>query len=134
MVARQIGITSPAYAQQVLFVLRAANFQLTTDQSFTKLFQGTNYRITEVFAERRSGGATVACDGGIYTAANKTGSALVAATQSWLGLSGAAKRQAATLAAVNATDVASATPILSLTTGSTAAVTADVFIVGVISD
>jgi hypothetical protein len=40
----------------------------------------------------------------------------------------------ATVAGVNVTDVQTATPILSLTTGSTAAATADVFLYGYIMD
>jgi len=123
-------------AKQVtrLFALRAANFQSTSDQTFTKHGGFTNYRITGVTATARSGGATVACAGGIYTAATKGGTALVAAAQSWIGLSATGKMADATLAAVNGTDIQTATPILSLTTGSTAAVTADVFVYGYIMD
>jgi hypothetical protein len=117
-----------------LFALRAANFQSTSDQTFTKHGGFTNYRITGVTAVARSGGATVACAGGVYTAATKGGTALVAAGQSWLGLSATGKMTDATLAAVNGTDIQTATPILSLTTGSTAAVTADVFVYGYIMD
>jgi hypothetical protein len=117
-----------------LFALRAASFQSTSDQTFTKHGGFTNYRITGVTATARSGGATVACAGGIYTAATKGGTALVAAGQSWLGLSATGKMTDATLAAVNGTDIQAATPILSLTTGSTAAVTADVFVYGYIMD
>jgi hypothetical protein len=117
-----------------LFALRAANFQSTSDQTFTRHGGFTNYRITQVKAVTRSGGATVACSGGIYTAAAKSGTALVAAGQSWLGLSANGKMVDATVAGVNVTDVQTATPILSLTTGSTAAVTADVFLYGFIMD
>lgn len=117
-----------------LFALRAASFQSTADQAFTKHGGFTNYRITGVTAIARSGGATVACAGGIYTAATKGGTALVAAAQSWLGLTATGKMVDATMAAVNGTDVQTATPVLSLTTGSTAAVTADVFVYGYIMD
>lgn len=117
-------------ANKLLFILKGADFQLTTDQPFTKMFNGTNYVITHVQAIRKTGGATVACAGGIYTGAGKTGNALVAAAQSWIGLSGAAKSVAAAVAAVATTDVQTATPILALSTGSTAAVTGDVHIYG----
>lgn len=120
--------------QQLLFVLRNADMTLTTDQQFTKWFEGTNYSITDIRARRVSGGASVACLGGIYTAASKGGSALVAATQSWLGLSGAGKISRATLEALVDTDAQTATPYLSLTTGNTGALVADIFIYGIILD
>ena len=119
---------------RLLFVVRAANFQSTSDQAFTKIGSFTNYSPSKILGRRASGGATVTCAGGIYTGANKTGNALVAAAQSWLGMSGADKTQDAGLAAVALTDSHTATPFLSLTTGSTAAVTADVFIFGLILD
>lgn len=121
-------------SSRLLFVLRGADFQLTTDQAFLKCGTFTTYMVDRVIGRRVSGGASVACAGGIYTAAAKGGSALVAAIQSWLGMSGAGKIQDASLAALVLTDAQTATPILSLTTGSTAAVTADVFIYGLILD
>lgn len=115
-----------------LFFLTSANLQLTSDQAFTKIQPFASYRLTHVVARWKSGGTTVACTGGIYTAAAKGGSALVAATQSWLNLTAAGKIVSAVLAAVNDTDEQSATPILSLTTGSTAAATADLTLYGII--
>lgn len=117
-----------------LFVLRAADMQSTADQAFTKTFTGTNYVVTKVLAVRASGGASVACAGGVYPAASKAGTALVGVAQSWVALTGAGKIVDATLAAVIGTDVQTATPILSLTTGSTAAATADLFIFGNVVD
>jgi len=131
---RQNNSVAAAGTQQLLFIKRGANLQSTADQALTKQFSGTNYVITKVLAVTKSGGATVACAGGLYTAASKGGSALVAATQSWLGASAAGKAVDATLAAVVGTDVQSATPIFSLTTGSTAAATADLFVFGLIVD
>lgn len=129
-----VNATPPANQQQLLFAGRGLDFQSTSDQPLVKQFTGTNYVITKVIAVRKTGGASVACSGGIYTAAAKGGSALVAATQSWLGLSGAGKIVDATLAAIINTDVQSASPILSLTTGSTAAVTGDVLVFGIVAD
>ena len=131
---RQAPSIPSSNQQQALFVLRAADMTLTTDQIFTKLFTGTNYKITDISAVRKSGAFGVTCAGGIYTAASKGGSALVAAAQSWAGLSGANKIAVATLAALVATDIQSATPILSLTTGNTGALTADIFVYGIILD
>jgi len=128
------GLVEEARQITRLFTAKAANFQSTADQPLAKHGNFNSYRITGVTAVARSGGATVACAGGIYTAATKGGTALVAAGQSWLGLSATGKMTDATLAVVNNTDVQTATPILSLTTGSTAAVTADVFVYGYIMD
>jgi hypothetical protein len=119
-------------ADALLFVLRNANFQSTSDQQFTKLQNFGNYVVTKIVAFRKTGGATVACAGGVYSATAKGGFAIVAAGQSWLGLAGAGNIVDATLAA--ATLIRTETPYLSLTTGSTAAVTADVFFYGVVLD
>lgn len=119
--------------QQLLFVGRALDFQSTADQALTKVFGGTNAIVTQVVAVRKSGGASIACAGGIYTAAAKGGSALVSAAQSWVTLA-ANVNVSATLAAIAGTTVAGSALYLSLTTGSTAAVTADVFVFGVIVD
>ena len=117
---------------RLLFVIRAANFQSTADQAFTKIGTFTNYMAGRIIGVRVSGGATVACTGGIYTAAAKGGNAIVGAAQSWLGMSGAGKMQDATLSALVVTDWQTATPILSLTTGSIGVVTGDVYIFGMI--
>lgn len=119
---------------RLLFILRGANFQSTSDQIFTKVGIFTNYIPTRIVGVRISGGATVACAGGVYTGASKTGNQIVAVAQSWIGLSGAGKIQDASIAAIVTTDIQSATPFLSLTTGSTGAVTGDVFIFGLILD
>jgi hypothetical protein len=119
---------------QPLFVLRSANMQSTSDQSFVKQGSFTNYVMTMAVAIQKTGGTSVACVGGIYTSAAKGGTPLIGAAQSWVLLTGSGKTVQATLAAVIATDAQSATPILSLTTGSTAAATADVFIYGFLVD
>ncbi|CAB4188171.1 hypothetical protein UFOVP1165_64 [uncultured Caudovirales phage] len=130
---RAVSSIPAVNAAQTLFVLRSADFQLATDQNFTKLFAGTNYLITSIVAVRKTGGASVACAGGIYSAAAKGGNALVAAAQNWVTLA-ANVNVVATLAAVASTALCNTTPVLSLTTGSTAAITADVFISGYIID
>ena len=114
---------------QLLFVLLGANMQLTTDQPFTQVFSGTNYVITNVVATRVTGGASVTCAGGIYTGAGKTGDALVATAQSWVTLA-TGKTISAVVAAIAGTNLESAVPILTLTTGSTAACTANIYIYG----
>ena len=121
-----LGVASP------LFAIRGANMQLTTDQALTKLGTFTNWFPTRIIGVRSTGGATVTCAGGIYTAATKGGTAIVAAGQSWITLTGTLGCTDATIAAL--TVALTATPILSLTTGSTGAVTADVIIYGVVLD
>ena len=118
---------------QLLFVLRSADMQLVTDQAFTKMFSGTKYRVQDVIAVRKTGAASVLCAGGVYDAASKGGNALVATVQSWVTLA-ANINVVPTLAAVAATTVLSPTLYLSLTTGSTGACTADIFVYGYIVD
>jgi hypothetical protein len=112
----------------MLFVGRGLNFQLTTDQVLTKVFGGTKYRILDVCAAWKSGGASVVCAGGLYDAAAKGGNALVAAAQSWVTLASGI----IVPAVIGVTSVleSTGTLYLSLTTGSTAACTADLFVYG----
>ena len=117
-------------AQQLLFKLSSANLQLTTDQVFSKTYGGSSYVISAIIARQRTGAASVACAGGIYDGAGKTGNILIAATQSWVTLASGII-VTGTLAALTSTTLLTATPILSLTTGSTAACTADVYIFGI---
>lgn len=128
------GATPVLNVQQALFVLRSANMILTTDQPFTKLFPGSKYIITGIFAKWISGAFGVACLGGIYDTAAKGGNALVPATQTWATLTGVGTAQTGTLAAIALTVVSTATPILSLTTGNTGALVCDLFIFGVCVD
>ena len=124
----QLGSMAPAGFQQLLFKGSALNFQLTSDQPLTKVYGGSAYTVTGIFARQRSGGASVVCAGGIYDAASKGGNAWVAAAQSWVTLaSGVIVPAVVAITAV----VGSANLILSLTTGSTAACTADVYVFGV---
>lgn len=116
-----------------LFVLRGANLQSTADQAFTKTGNFTNYVITNVVCVCKTGGATVVCAGGIYTGASKAGDAIVAAAQSWVAASAVGLAVLATVANLLA-KLESAVTNLSLTTGSTAAATADFFIMGEIVD
>jgi hypothetical protein len=120
--------------QQMLFSLRSANMAITTDQPFSKLFGGSKYIITNVVSKWVSGAFGTACLGGIYDTASKGGNALVAATQTFAPLTGANTGQVATLATIATTTISTANPILSLTTGNTGALVADIFIFGVCVD
>lgn len=120
--------------QQTLFILRGADMTIATDQAFTKVFPGTKYVVYNVVGVRKTGAFGTACLGGIYDAASKGGNALVAATQTWAGMSGANTCQEAVLAAIANTTVETATPFLSLTTANTGALTGDLFISGICVD
>lgn len=117
-------------SNQLIAVIRGANFQLTTDQAMTRVFSGTSFAVTGVVARQRTGAASVACLGGIYDGAAKTGNIICAAAQSWVTLASGVIVSVA-VANLLQTAVLAATPILSLSTGSTAACTGDVFVYGV---
>jgi hypothetical protein len=128
-VSTRAAAAAPVGVPEILFVLRSANMQLTSDQTFTRLFGGSKYKVIDIIAVNKTGGATVACAGGIYDGAAKSGNQIVAVAQSWVTLAANVNVTAA-LAAVVQTALLTATPILSLTTGSTAACTADLFVFG----
>ena len=132
MGTRNVGGLPAVSSQQLLFIGRNLDFQSTADQTLAKQFNGTQYVITSILATRKSGAASVACAGGVYTASAKGGSAIVAAVQSWVTLA-TGVLVPATIAIT--TSALTATPLfLSLTTGSTTAVTGDVFVFGNILD
>lgn len=116
--------------QDLLFKLSGANLQSTADQAFTKIYNGSAYQVQSIMARQRTGAASVACAGGIYDAASKGGNAIVGVGQSWVTLASGVI-VLATLAGLTGTTLLTNTPILSLTTGSTAACTADIYIFGV---
>ncbi len=126
-----VTVVGGAGVNQRLFSLSGANMTLTTDQQFTKLFTGTLWIPTQIVAVRATGAFGSACAGGIYPAASKAGTALVAAGQSWAALTGANTSVLATLATQA---VQTAAPYLSLTTGNTGALTANLYIYGIIVD
>ena len=94
---------------------------------------GIKYRITDIIAVNKTGGASVTCAGGIYDTASKGGNALVGVAQSLVTLA-ASVNVVPVIAAIVATALLNTTPYLSLTTGSTATYTADVFIFGYLVD
>lgn len=109
----------------------AADFNSTADQAIT-LLPG-NWTITGVYAAKGSRSMTTAA-GGVYTAAAKGGTAIVAAAQTYTGLTGATTDVVTcTMAAtptVNGSGVTGATIYFALTTGQGSAGTADIFVFG----
>lgn len=108
--------------------LLGANMQVATDQAMTMYVYGlTRYQVTSVYIDNctvsPSGDA-----GGIYTAASKGGTAIVAAAQTYTALTTAAAVQALT---INSTAAQTATQLyFSLTTGTTGG-PCDIFVDGI---
>lgn len=117
---------------QLLFVLRNANMQLTTDQIFSKVFTGNTWDPYFITANWVSGAFSSACAGGIFSLPSKGGSAIVATGQSYSALTGATTHTSCTIQANNVTFTS--VPILSLTTGNSASLFADFFIYGACYD
>ena len=123
----------PKYTNQLLFVGRGLDFQSTADQLFSRCFEGMKAMVTDVIAVQVSGAASIACMGGVYSTVGKGGNAVVPSTQSWVTLADGVPVYAA-LAAIALTSFTGDTLYLTLTTGSTGAIIADVFVFGVILD
>lgn len=115
--------------EQLLFTLIDADMNVLTDQTFDKAWDFEKYTITRILVNGASIDLTAA-DGGIYQAAAKAGSPLVAAAQVYTALTAAAKGVDLTLTA-DAKGILTATPILALTGTQGAAATADFFIFGI---
>jgi hypothetical protein len=127
------GYSFPRFnGQQLLFVLRGADMTLTSDQPLTKVFQGTRFAMFRMFIVNRSGAYSTACLGGIYGGAGKTGNIYVAASFSFSALSNApTKYSVLTSSAFCLSDVCSdANLYLSLSTGNTGALVADLYVYG----
>jgi len=124
---------------RVVGKLIGANFNITTDQAIpiqisdsddTVLTDEGSFIIKEIVVRNASISLTTAA-GGIYTAASKGGSAVVAAAQVYSALTAASKFKALTLAGTALTDVINqANLYFSLTTGQGAAATADIYVYG----
>lgn len=116
--------------------LLGANMNITTDQAIPWFVpNGQYYRITKFTVKNASVSLTTAA-GGIYPAASKGGTAIVANSQAYSTLTSGTLAFDLTIATtpgeteygpITATFV---TPILSLTTGQGAAATADLFVYG----
>lgn len=118
---------------RLLYILRDADLQSTSDQAMLRLGFFTKYMLTHGIAVRKTGAASVACLGGIYDAAAKGGNALVAAAQSWVTLASGVNVPL-TFAIAGLTTQPGRDLFLALSTGSTAACTGDVFLFGNVLD
>lgn len=116
----------------MLGFVKGANMNVTTDQAFdmspgwSSLF---SFRITKITAEGASLSLTTAA-GGIYPAASKGGTAIVAAAQAYTALTGPNLALDLTLAAGTTVYAPNTQPILSLTTPQGAASSLNCYIFG----
>jgi hypothetical protein len=119
-------VVYPSLSGMIGYLL-GANFNVTTDQTIPMLVGASQrYRITKITVTNASVSLTTAA-GGVYPAASKGGTAIVASGQVYTALTTAAAAVDLTLAsALRGT----AAPILSLTTAQGAAATADVYVFG----
>lgn len=112
----------------LLFTLKSANMNITTDQLMTATFSG-KYRVKRYVVTNASISLDTAV-GGIYPAASKGGTAQVANTQVYSALTTALKALELTLNNASAV-LAAATPLyFALTTPQGAAATADIYAYG----
>lgn len=114
---------------QPLAQLIGANMNVTSDQ-LLNITLASKYIARRIVVCNPSLNLTLAV-GGIYTAASKGGTAIVANTQVYTALTGSTKFLDLTLATILGTDILTAqTLFFSLTTGQGAAATADIFVFG----
>lgn len=128
-----VAISVPyAGGQKLLARLTGANMAISTDQAFTFAPGVTKYLVRRVMTTNPSTSmALLGAAGGIYNATGKGGSALVAAGQTYAGLTAASKFTDLTLAALLGTDILTGSSLyLSLTVTSSAPCTADFYIFG----
>jgi hypothetical protein len=122
--------STAASTNRALCSIRAANFNITTDQACVIPGTVTAWVPTSIIVTNCSGSFTLAA-GGVYPAASKGGTALVAAGQVYTALSGSTVVLGLTLAANIATTRQTAgTVYLSLTTGTGSAATCDFYVWG----
>ncbi len=114
----------------LLGYLKAANFNVTTDQQVANLAANTKFQIRRITVMNTSVAGMSTAAGGLYTATSKGGTAIVAAGQLYTGLTNAATGLDLTLAAPNAILLANTPLYFSLTTGQGAAATADIYVYG----
>jgi hypothetical protein len=112
----------------VLYRLVGANMNATTDQALVRMHGFTAYEINNIYALNPSGSCASAV-GGIYTAAAKGGTAVVAASQAYSTLSGTGTNLILTTATAGR-NRRTEDLILSLTTPHGSAATCDIYVFG----
>lgn len=120
---------------QLLFMKRGLNMNVTTDQLLDKYGVFKSYLITAVRFCNSSGNLTTA-QGSLYTAAAKGGVLIMATTHAFTALTGATLGMDATLSAAARDEITGASNAavqmyLALTTAQGGAMTADCFVFGI---
>lgn len=115
---------------QVLWTLSSADMNVTTDQDFTKVGTFGNFIIIGIRAYDASTSLTTAV-GGIYEAASKGGTAIVANSQAYSALTAATLGLDLTVAAHGKDVLNSSALYLSLTTPQGGAATAGFYVIGI---
>jgi hypothetical protein len=117
-------------ATRVLCSIRAANFNVTTDQSCVLPAAVTVWAPTSIVVTNCSTSMTLAA-GGVYPTTAKGGTALVAATQVYTALTTSSTMLGLTMAAgIATTRQTVGTVFLSLTTAQGGAATCDFYLIG----
>ena len=134
MAANKVGNALPnQFGGILLGKLISANMNSTADQQITMLDNPSKFLLRRIVVTNASISLTTAA-GGVYTAASKGGTAVVAAAQAYSSLTTSALFLDLTLSATGSasTTVKSNIPnlYLSLTTAQGAAATADVYVYG----
>jgi hypothetical protein len=127
------GLSSPGGAPALgtyttLFRLLGADLNTLADQPFVPAMKFSKYIIDGLLITNASTAILLAA-GGLYTGPNKTGTIIVAATQTYTGLTTTSKviRPSITTAGQ---DLLTAVPILSLTTAMGSPATVDCYLMG----
>jgi hypothetical protein len=134
MAANKVGNALPnQFGGILLGKLIGANMNSTADQQITMLDNPSKFILRRIVVTNASISLTTAA-GGVYTAASKGGTAVVAAAQAYSSLTTSALFLDLTLSTTSSasTTVKSSIPnlYLSLTTAQGAAATADVYVYG----
>ena len=109
-------------------ILRGVNMNITTDNTIP--MTAASYNLRRITMTNASISLTTAA-GGIYTAASKGGTAVVAAAQTYAALTSATVTLDLTIAAAGQNVITAANPLfLNLTTAQGAAATSDIYIYG----
>lgn len=120
----------------LLYKLAGADMQSTSDQAFTKMLAFNEAIPVSITAMPKTGAASGTCAGGVYSGTAKGGTAFVPSGASWVTLTSSATPKVfhsfvtTGSGTVMSKSVMTTAPYLSLTTGSTAACTADLYIYG----
>lgn len=117
---------------RLLWQLTGANMNVTTDQVLMQMFPFTKFIIDRIMVTNASG-AIITAAGGFYSGAGKTGTTVVAAAQTWAGLTSSVKVVIPTLTVTGQELLTASSLFFALTTPMGSAGTVDIYCMGVAS-